>query len=109
MTLSKGSWGDVLTIPAIAAPMFLVSGPDLVVETCRSGIMGAFPALNQKTSEGYAAWLDQIPDRRCHGRSSQPVRRQSHRSQDQRTVSSRSRDHRSTSSADCDHVVRRCA
>jgi nitronate monooxygenase len=40
--------------------MFLVSGPDLVVETCRSGIVGTFPALNQKTSEGYAAWLDEI-------------------------------------------------
>jgi nitronate monooxygenase len=63
MTLSKGSWGDVLTIPAIAAPMFLVSGPDLVVETCRSGIMGTFPALNQRTSEGYAAWLDEIRER----------------------------------------------
>ncbi len=43
--------------------MFLVSGPDLVVETCRSGIMGTFPALNQKTSEGYTAWLDEIQER----------------------------------------------
>jgi nitronate monooxygenase len=43
--------------------MFLVSGPDLVVETCRSGIMGTFPALNQRTSEGYAAWLDEIHER----------------------------------------------
>jgi nitronate monooxygenase len=56
-------WREKLTIPAIAAPMFLVSGPDLVVETCRSGIMGAFPALNQKTSEGYTAWLDEIQER----------------------------------------------
>ena len=63
MALSKDSWRDVLTIPAIAAPMFLVSGPDLVVETCRSGIMGTFPALNQRTSEGYAAWLDEIRER----------------------------------------------
>jgi nitronate monooxygenase len=54
---------DRLLIPAIAAPMFLVSGPDLVVETCRSGIMGTFPALNQKTSEGYTAWLDEIEAR----------------------------------------------
>jgi nitronate monooxygenase len=63
MPLSKDSWRDMLTIPAIAAPMFLVSGPDLVVETCRSGIMGTFPALNQRTSEGYAAWLDEIRER----------------------------------------------
>ena len=52
-----------LRIPAIAAPMFLVSGPDLVVETCRSGVLGTFPALNQRTSEGYADWLDEIAGR----------------------------------------------
>ena len=39
-----------LSVPAIAAPMFLVSGPDLVVETCRGGIVGTFPALNQRTT-----------------------------------------------------------
>jgi nitronate monooxygenase len=63
MLLSRETLRDRLAIPAIAAPMFLVSGPDLVVETCRSGIMGTFPALNQRSSEGYAAWLDEIEDR----------------------------------------------
>jgi nitronate monooxygenase len=63
MPSSKDSWRDTLTIPAIAAPMFLVSGPDLVVETCRSGIVGTFPALNQRTSDGYVAWLDEIRER----------------------------------------------
>ncbi|MFG1304726.1 nitronate monooxygenase family protein [Xanthobacter autotrophicus] len=52
-----------LAIPAIASPMFLASGPDLVVEVCRSGLVGTFPALNQRTSEGYAAWLTEIADR----------------------------------------------
>ncbi len=53
-------------MPAIAAPMFLVSGPDLVVESCRAGVVGTFPALNQRTSEGYQAWLDEIGERlRC--------------------------------------------
>ncbi|GHD12858.1 NAD(P)H-dependent flavin oxidoreductase [Tianweitania populi] len=52
-----------LQIPAIAAPMFLTSGPDLVVETCRAGMIGTFPALNQRTSEGYVEWLDQIQAR----------------------------------------------
>lgn len=60
---SHNKWTDRLAIPAIAAPMFLVSGPDLVVETCRSGLLGTFPALNQRTSEGYAAWLAEIADR----------------------------------------------
>lgn len=40
-----------LSIPAVAAPMFLVSNPDLVVECCRAGIIGTFPALNNRTSE----------------------------------------------------------
>ena len=52
-----------LRLPAIASPMFLVSGPDLVVETCKAGILGTFPALNQRTSEGYAAWLTEIEAR----------------------------------------------
>jgi len=52
-----------LSIPAVAAPMFLVSNPDLVVECCRAGILGTFPALNQRSSEGYEAWLVEINER----------------------------------------------
>lgn len=52
-----------LRLPAIAAPMFLVSGPDLVVETCRSGLVGTFPALNQRTTEGFERWLEEIETR----------------------------------------------
>jgi nitronate monooxygenase len=52
-----------LAIPAIVAPMFLTSGPDLVVETCRSGLAGTFPALNQRTTAGFAAWLEEIEAR----------------------------------------------
>lgn len=62
MPLPKSFEGR-LAVPAIAAPMFLVSGPDLVVETCRAGIVGTFPALNQRTSEGYADWLRVIEER----------------------------------------------
>ena len=52
-----------LKLPAIAAPMFLASGPDLVVACCRWGVIGAFPALNQRTTDGLDAWLDQIEGR----------------------------------------------
>ena len=52
-----------LKMPAIVAPMFLVSGPDLVVETCKAGLCGTFPALNQRTSEGFEEWLIEIKDR----------------------------------------------
>jgi nitronate monooxygenase len=56
-------FAGTLSAPIIAAPMFLVSGPDLVVETCRGGIVGTFPSLNQRTNEGYDAWLTEIQDR----------------------------------------------
>ncbi|MHA1537675.1 MAG: NAD(P)H-dependent flavin oxidoreductase [Alphaproteobacteria bacterium] len=52
-----------LKLPVIAAPMFLVSGPDLVVASCQAGIVGSFPALNQRTSEGFDDWLTQIEGR----------------------------------------------
>jgi nitronate monooxygenase len=54
---------DRLTVPVVAAPMFLISGPDIVVGCCQSGVVGAFPALNQRTSKGYAGWLDEIGGR----------------------------------------------
>ncbi len=54
-----------LRLPLIAAPMFLVSGPDLVVEVCRSGAIGAFPALNARRSEDFAAWLDEVAPDGC--------------------------------------------
>jgi nitronate monooxygenase len=56
-------FAGTLSAPVIAAPMFLVSGPDLVVETCRAGMVGTFPALNQRTNEGYEAWLTEIQQR----------------------------------------------
>jgi nitronate monooxygenase len=51
-----------LALPAIAALMFLTSGPDLVVEACRSGV-GTFPAQNQRTTAGLVDWLDEIGGR----------------------------------------------
>lgn len=52
-----------LKLPVIAAPMFLVSGPDLVVEACNAGVIGTFPSLNQRTTEGYRDWLVEIRER----------------------------------------------
>lgn len=51
---------DKLSVPAIASPMFLVSGPDLVIASCRGGVAGTFPALNQRSSKGYEEWLETI-------------------------------------------------
>lgn len=52
-----------LKLPVIAAPMFLVSGPDLVVEACNAGVIGTFPSLNQRTTEGYRDWIHEIKGR----------------------------------------------
>ena len=49
-----------LRLPLIAAPMFLVSGPDLVLAACRAGIGGAMPAPNARTIEALDAWLGRI-------------------------------------------------
>lgn len=49
-----------LRLPVIAAPMFLTSGPALVSACCRAGVIGTFPALNQRTTEGLRSWLEEI-------------------------------------------------
>lgn len=57
-----------LRLPIVAAPMFLVSNPQLVLACCQSGIVGSFPALNQRESAGFKAWLEEIEaglDQQC--------------------------------------------
>ena len=49
-----------LRLPVVAAPMFLVSNPQLVLACCNSGIVGSFPALNQRDSSGFKNWLQEI-------------------------------------------------
>ena len=48
---------NVLDLPLVAAPMFLISGPDLALACCKEGIVGSFPALNQRSSDGFEDWL----------------------------------------------------
>jgi nitronate monooxygenase len=49
-----------LRLPVIAAPMFLVSGPDLVIAACRSGVIGSFPTANCRTMDELDEWLERI-------------------------------------------------
>ncbi|WP_044871291.1 nitronate monooxygenase family protein [Pseudomonas sp. LFM046] len=49
-----------LRLPVVAAPMFLVSNPKLVLACCNNSIVGSFPALNQRESSGFRDWLDEI-------------------------------------------------
>lgn len=51
-----------LRLPAIGAPLFIIANPALVIEQCKSGIIGAFPALNARTPEQLDEWLAQITE-----------------------------------------------
>ncbi len=65
---------DRLSLPLIAAPMFLVSGVELVAAACESGVIGAFPTVNCRTSDELDAWLSDI-ERRLHRHSDQSGKR----------------------------------
>ena len=52
---------EKLRLPAVAAPMFIVSNPDLVIAQCKAGIVGSFPALNARPAEQLDVWLEKIP------------------------------------------------
>lgn len=49
-----------LDLPVIAAPMFIVSGPEMVIEACKNGIVGSIPALNGRSSEEFEGMLQTI-------------------------------------------------
>lgn len=49
-----------ISVPAVAAPMFLVSGPALIIEACKRGVPAAFPALNQRSTAEFVEWLDEV-------------------------------------------------
>jgi nitronate monooxygenase len=49
-----------LRLPVIGSPLFIVSGPDLVIAQCKAGIVGSFPALNARPAEMLAEWIVQI-------------------------------------------------
>src|SRR5262245_5383089 len=49
-----------LRIPVIGAPMFIAGNPKLVIEQCKAGVVGSFPALNARPKESLDAWLTEI-------------------------------------------------
>lgn len=58
----KAPFIEQLRLPVVAAPMFLISNPKLVIACCINGVVGTFPALNQRSSEGFEAWLVEIKE-----------------------------------------------
>jgi nitronate monooxygenase len=65
-SLQHTGWRSIfdgrLRIPAIAAPMFIVSNPDLVIAQCKAGIVGSFPALNARPESLLDEWLARITE-----------------------------------------------
>jgi nitronate monooxygenase len=62
-----------LRLPVVAAPMFLVSGPALVLAACRAGIIGAFPTPNARPIEALDDWMRQIVEGLARARDEQPT------------------------------------
>ena len=53
---------DKLAIPAIASPLFIISHPPLVIEQCKAGIIGSFPALNARPASQLDEWLAEVTE-----------------------------------------------
>ena len=51
-----------LRIPVIAAPLFIISNPKLVIAQCKAGVVGSFPALNARPAEALEDWLKEITE-----------------------------------------------
>ncbi len=71
MALPKSMEGK-LRLPLIGAPMFIVSGPELVIAQCKAGIVGSFPALNARPQSTLGEWLKQITDELGEYRQTHP-------------------------------------
>ena len=64
-----------LSLPLICAPMFLVSGPDLVIAACRNGVIGSFPAPNARPLETLDAWMGRVAGELADARRTDPSAR----------------------------------
>ncbi|MFK0156687.1 NAD(P)H-dependent flavin oxidoreductase [Streptomyces sp. NPDC090493] len=62
-----------LTLPVVASPMFIASGPDLVLAQCRAGIIGSFPALNARPAGQLSDWLARITEELATATAEAPV------------------------------------
>lgn len=63
-----------LALPVIASPMFIVSGPELVIAQCVNGIVGSFPALNARPKEALDEWLTRIDAALAEAKAADPER-----------------------------------
>lgn len=71
-------WWNQLTLPVISAPMFLISGPELVKECCLNGVIGSFPAPNARPIEVLDQWMSDINDTLIAAKDKEPYQRLLH-------------------------------
>lgn len=63
-----------LSLPVVASPMFIASGPELVVAQCTAGVIGSFPALNARPASQLHDWLDQVTEQNASFAAAHPDR-----------------------------------
>ncbi len=66
---------DCLTVPAICAPMFLVTGPALVQEACKAGVIDGLPRQNARGLDEFEAWLAEMTEALARHRGAHPAAR----------------------------------
>lgn len=64
-----------LELPVLGSPLFIVSGPELVIAQCKAGVIGSFPALNARPVEKLDEWLTQIEDSLADYKAKHPDRK----------------------------------
>jgi nitronate monooxygenase len=69
------NWWNQLRLPVISAPMFLVSGPELVKNCCLNGVIGSFPAPNARPIELLEQWMGQLNVELAEARAANPERK----------------------------------
>ena len=66
---------EQMSLPVICSPMFIVSSPKLVIEQCKSGVIGSMPALNARPAELLDDWLAEINETLSDARQQEPTRK----------------------------------
>lgn len=61
-----------MALPAISAPMFLVSGPDMVIAACKAGVIGSFPTMNARPISALEEWFDRITNELADAEADNP-------------------------------------
>ncbi|MEH7180486.1 NAD(P)H-dependent flavin oxidoreductase [Neobacillus vireti] len=69
------NWWNQLQLPVIAAPMFLVSGPELVKNCCLNGVIGSFPAPNARPIEVLDQWMGHLNEELAEAKAAEPDRK----------------------------------